>query len=72
MGIKYAKGEFIVTDYRLNANHNTPPESKPEPDIVTDYRLNANHNDGVIEMDTIAIVTDYRLNANHNYVFYTI
>ncbi|VVM22500.1 Helicase loader DnaI [uncultured Gammaproteobacteria bacterium] len=32
----------IVTDYRLNANHNRDVMSVIW--IVTDYRLNANHN----------------------------
>ncbi len=35
---------MIVTDYRLNANHNTRNGVWDMIDIVTDYRLNANHN----------------------------
>ncbi|VVM18744.1 Helicase loader DnaI [uncultured Gammaproteobacteria bacterium] len=57
--------QFIVTDYRLNANHNSVFVN-PYTIIVTDYRLNANHNCQCSTM--LAIVTDYRLNANHNYV----
>ncbi|CAC9653679.1 Helicase loader DnaI [uncultured Gammaproteobacteria bacterium] len=34
----------IVTDYRLNANHNQKNQTKLVFFIVTDYRLNANHN----------------------------
>ena len=34
----------IVTDYRLNANHNRVMLFDRFPEIVTDYRLNANHN----------------------------
>ncbi len=34
----------IVTDYRLNANHNNKTLKNLEIIIVTDYRLNANHN----------------------------
>ncbi|CAC9630144.1 Helicase loader DnaI [uncultured Gammaproteobacteria bacterium] len=34
----------IVTDYRLNANHNRGLTQWPLKKIVTDYRLNANHN----------------------------
>ncbi|CAC9653670.1 Helicase loader DnaI [uncultured Gammaproteobacteria bacterium] len=34
----------IVTDYRLNANHNKMNNIKRTIRIVTDYRLNANHN----------------------------
>ena len=37
------KGE-VVTDYRLNANHNHRLPNKNKAQIVTDYRLNANHN----------------------------
>ena len=35
---------FIVTDYRLNANHNEQHNPHARNLIVTDYRLNANHN----------------------------
>ncbi|SSC08238.1 Helicase loader DnaI [bacterium endosymbiont of Bathymodiolus sp. 5 South] len=34
----------IVTDYRLNANHNVLSLLILVSSIVTDYRLNANHN----------------------------
>ncbi len=34
----------IVTDYRLNANHNKNDNNPVFYEIVTDYRLNANHN----------------------------
>ncbi|SHN93597.1 Helicase loader DnaI [bacterium endosymbiont of Bathymodiolus sp. 5 South] len=34
----------IVTDYRLNANHNAYKGVRRYFKIVTDYRLNANHN----------------------------
>ncbi len=34
----------IVTDYRLNANHNKKLFIPLKFVIVTDYRLNANHN----------------------------
>ncbi len=34
----------IVTDYRLNANHNQTLRHQLRVQIVTDYRLNANHN----------------------------
>ncbi|SHN93593.1 Helicase loader DnaI [bacterium endosymbiont of Bathymodiolus sp. 5 South] len=34
----------IVTDYRLNANHNRLGFFNADSKIVTDYRLNANHN----------------------------
>ena len=34
----------IVTDYRLNANHNKDYHLQSVCTIVTDYRLNANHN----------------------------
>ncbi len=34
----------IVTDYRLNANHNWEKIAVLHKGIVTDYRLNANHN----------------------------
>ncbi|SMN17228.1 Helicase loader DnaI [uncultured Candidatus Thioglobus sp.] len=34
----------IVTDYRLNANHNASRVWQHLYSIVTDYRLNANHN----------------------------
>ncbi len=35
---------LIVTDYRLNANHNNKELYYDYYSIVTDYRLNANHN----------------------------
>ncbi|SSC08579.1 Helicase loader DnaI [bacterium endosymbiont of Bathymodiolus sp. 5 South] len=35
---------LIVTDYRLNANHNIELSLFLLSLIVTDYRLNANHN----------------------------
>jgi hypothetical protein len=35
---------MIVTDYRLNANHNGANNGITQQQIVTDYRLNANHN----------------------------
>ncbi|VVM18745.1 Helicase loader DnaI [uncultured Gammaproteobacteria bacterium] len=35
---------LIVTDYRLNANHNIVLMDINLLAIVTDYRLNANHN----------------------------
>ncbi|SSC08578.1 Helicase loader DnaI [bacterium endosymbiont of Bathymodiolus sp. 5 South] len=35
---------LIVTDYRLNANHNCVYFQLKRAFIVTDYRLNANHN----------------------------
>ena len=35
---------YIVTDYRLNANHNHWQIKTQLVAIVTDYRLNANHN----------------------------
>ncbi|SSC08577.1 Helicase loader DnaI [bacterium endosymbiont of Bathymodiolus sp. 5 South] len=35
---------IIVTDYRLNANHNPFVFLLVTRFIVTDYRLNANHN----------------------------
>ena len=57
---------FIVTDYRLNANHNYSVKSLEIQVIVTDYRLNANHNQQISPVDFPKIVTDYRLNANHN------
>ncbi|CAC9641343.1 Helicase loader DnaI [uncultured Gammaproteobacteria bacterium] len=38
---------LIVTDYRLNANHNYKTVISPNTNIVTDYRLNANHNDNI-------------------------
>ncbi|SMN17334.1 Helicase loader DnaI [uncultured Candidatus Thioglobus sp.] len=38
--------KVIVTDYRLNANHNLLDAVKILSSIVTDYRLNANHNFG--------------------------
>ncbi len=56
----------IVTDYRLNANHNKVSLNKYFAVIVTDYRLNANHNFPVLDDISVGIVTDYRLNANHN------
>ena len=56
----------IVTDYRLNANHNFTPNRLVWDNIVTDYRLNANHNLIKGIMADQLIVTDYRLNANHN------
>ena len=59
---------LIVTDYRLNANHNLSSSIQLLTVIVTDYRLNANHNlSSSIQLLTV-IVTDYRLNANHNMV----
>jgi hypothetical protein len=33
---------MIVTDYRLNANHNGANNGITQQQIVTDYRLNAN------------------------------
>jgi hypothetical protein len=36
--------DTIVTDYRLNANHNIHITQVDNDFIVTDYRLNANHN----------------------------
>ncbi|VVH62507.1 Helicase loader DnaI [uncultured Gammaproteobacteria bacterium] len=59
--------EAIVTDYRLNANHNLIYHKPFSFYIVTDYRLNANHNSGLQDNGTATIVTDYRLNANHNF-----
>ena len=56
----------IVTDYRLNANHNIPVTTHLSPRIVTDYRLNANHNSNAVAVFPSLIVPDYRLNANHN------
>ncbi len=56
----------IVTDYRLNANHNFGNRQNKISRIVTDYRLNANHNLGLNHTAISKIVTDYRLNANHN------
>ena len=57
---------LIVTDYRLNANHNYSIILYSLFLIVTDYRLNANHNMKRGEKVKTKIVTDYRLNANHN------
>ncbi|SSC11037.1 Helicase loader DnaI [thiotrophic endosymbiont of Bathymodiolus puteoserpentis (Logatchev)] len=57
---------LIVTDYRLNANHNMVSSTHSNYGIVTDYRLNANHNHKSILLSQWLIVTDYRLNANHN------
>ena len=56
----------IVTDYRLNANHNKILSLFLLQMIVTDYRLNANHNHCKETYNSNIIVTDYRLNANHN------
>ncbi len=56
----------IVTDYRLNANHNRDFSLVIVLWIVTDYRLNANHNFVFVFHFHFPIVTDYRLNANHN------
>ena len=63
--IKYPR---IVTDYRLNANHNARNRAKLPDGIVTDYRLNANHNALVARSVEVAIVTDYRLNSVHEFI----
>ena len=40
----------IVTDYRLNANHNEDLDGDRPCEIVTDYRLNANHNSAPVDV----------------------
>ncbi len=51
--IENNKGYRIVTDYRLNANHNSNTPVFHFSDIVTDYRLNANHNKHIREIISI-------------------
>ena len=58
----------IVTDYRLNANHNKGNTIFKTIIIVTDYRLNANHNKKKMIQAQGIIVTDYRLNSVHEFI----